>query len=95
MTFFQSELFKSHYKKIDEHCDYFCVFYQIFGILSIFFTIIDIMKEIYEAFMLKKNYFSDLYNYPAVFGSILKLIFLSIDLYLFHNDYSDDLANSN
>ncbi len=53
------------------------------------------MKEIYEAFMLKKKYFSDLYNYPAVFGSILKLIFLSIDLYLFHNDYSYDLANTN
>ncbi len=70
-------------------------FYHIFGILSIIFTIIDIFKEIYEAIMLKKEYLTDLYNYPAVFGSILKLIFLSIDVYLFHNDYSDNLSRAN
>ncbi len=87
MTFFQSELFKNHYKKIDEHCDNFCAFYQIFGILSIIFTIIDIMKEIYEAFMLKKEYLFDLYNYPTVFGSILKLIFLYNDYFFFNNEY--------
>ena len=53
LTVFQSELFNNHYRKSDGHCDYFCVLYQIFGILSIIFTIIDILKEIHEAVKLK------------------------------------------
>jgi hypothetical protein len=53
------------------------------------------MKEIYEAFMLKKEYLYDLYNYPTVFGSILKLIFLFNDYFFFNNEYKDDLAKTN
>ncbi len=49
LTVFQSELFINHYRKSDEHC----VLYQIFGILSIIFTIIDLLKEIHEAVKLK------------------------------------------
>ena len=41
-------------KKIDNNTEVFYYGYLIFGILSIIFTIIDILKEIHEAIMLKK-----------------------------------------
>jgi hypothetical protein len=43
----------NQYKKIDDHSEAFYYVYQIFGILSIIFSIIEIMKEIQEAVMLK------------------------------------------
>ncbi len=45
--------------------------------------------------MLKKEYLSDVYNYPAQMGSILKLLILFGDKYLIYNDYSHDLARTN
>ena len=82
-------------KNIDTYSEAFYYGYLIFGILSIIFTIIDILKEIHEAIKLKKEYFSDIYNIPAIIGSILKLFILCGDKYLIYNDYSDDLARSN
>jgi hypothetical protein len=81
--------------KIDNLSETFYYGYLIFGILSIIFTIIDILKEIHESIMLKNNYFSDKYNYPIVIGSILKLTILFKDKYLIYNDYSHDLAKTN
>jgi hypothetical protein len=82
-------------KNIDNHKEAFYYGYLIFGILSIIFTIIDILKEIHEAIMLKKEYLSDKYNFPAIIGSVLKLIILFRDKYLIYNDYSHELASTN
>ncbi len=73
------------YKNVD---DYSYDFKFNFFTLSIIFTIVDILKEIHEVIMLKQEYINDLYNYPTVFGSILKLIFLYNDYSLFINGYS-------
>ena len=82
-------------KKIDSHSEAFYYGYLIFGVLSIIFTIIDILKEIHEAIKLKKEYLSDIYNIPAIIGSIIKLTILFRDKYLIYNDYSHELANTN
>ena len=82
-------------KKIDSNSEAFYYGYLVFGILSIIFTIIDILKEIHEAIMLKKEYFFDIYNFPEIIGSILKLIILLRDKFLIYKDYSHDLASTN
>ena len=79
----------NQYKKEDGY-ETFYIFYQIFGILSIIFTIIDILKEIQEVIMFKMKYFYDPYNYPTVIGNIIKLVFLFRDYNFYHYQYSDD-----
>jgi hypothetical protein len=82
-------------KNIDNYSEAFYYGYLIFGILSIIFTIIDILKEIHESIMLKKEYLFDIYNFPAIIGSVLKLTILFRDKYLIYNDYSHDLDSTN